>query len=106
MYGGHFTIHDVIVMVNSMTQIDARMRWMYGDRRGSDFIAGLQKFIDLAKANKVYNFMPCPCVDCRNVAKHSSSRTLQSHLLRRGFIPGYYCWAKHEERGVRLEENE
>ena len=79
---------------------------MYGDRRGTDFIAGLHKFIDVAKANKVDNFMPCPCVDCRNVTEHSSSRTLQSHLLRRGFIPGYYCWAKHGERGVRLEDNE
>ena len=89
-----------------MTQIDARMRWMYGDRRHSDSIAGLHKFIDLAKANKVDNFMPCPCVDCRNVAEHSAPRILQSHLLRRGFMPGYYCWAMHGERGVRLEENE
>jgi hypothetical protein len=21
-------------------------------------------------------------------------------------MPGYYCWAMHGERGVRLEENE
>ena len=51
-----------------MMQIDARKRWMYGDPHlNSEFIAGLHKFIDVAEANKVDNFMPCPCLDCRNV---------------------------------------
>jgi hypothetical protein len=89
-----------------MTQIDVRMRWMYGDRRDSGFIAGLHKFINVAMTNKVDNFIACPCVDCRNVTEHSTPRILQSHLLWRGFMPGYYCWAMHGERGVRLEENE
>jgi hypothetical protein len=40
-----------------MTQIDARMRWMYGDRHDSDFIAGLHKFIDVAWTSKVDNFI-------------------------------------------------
>jgi hypothetical protein len=78
---------------------------MYGERRDSDFIAGLHKFIDVAKANKVDNFMPCPYIDCRNVTEHSAPRILQSHLLQRGFMPGYYCWAMHREIGVRLEKN-
>jgi hypothetical protein len=79
---------------------------MYGDRCDSDFITGLHKFIDVAKANKVDNFMPCPCVDCQNLMEHSAPRILQSHLLQRSFMPGYYCWAMHRERGVRMEENE
>ncbi|KAK1615022.1 hypothetical protein QYE76_020539 [Lolium multiflorum] len=29
-----------------------------------------------------------------------------SHLLRAGFMPSYYCWTKHGERGVMMEENE
>jgi len=106
IYSGIFTIHEVIVMVNYMTQIEARMRWMYSDRRGSEFITNLHTFLNVANANKVDNFMPCPCVDCRNVAEYSSSRILHGHLLRRGFIPGYYCWSKHGERGVRQEDNE
>src|SRR3954466_7282726 len=106
IYSGLFTIHEVIVMVNYMTQIEARMRWMYSDRRGSEFIRNLHTFLNVANANKLDNFMPCPCIDCRNVAEYSSSKTLQGHLLRRGFIPGYYCWSKHEERGVRQEDNE
>ena len=79
---------------------------MYGDRRSSDFLAGLHKFIHVAETNKEDGFMPCPCVDCRNVKEHSSSRTLQGHLLRRGFMPSYNCWTKHGERGVMMEDDE
>ena len=56
--------------------------------------------------NKVDNFMPCPCVDCRNVREYSNSKTIQGHVLRRGFMPSYNCWTKHGERGVRMEDNE
>ena len=69
-------------------QMDEQQRWMYDERRSSDFIAGLHKFIHVAEANKEDGFMPCPCVDCRNVKEHSSSGTLQGHLLRRGFKIG------------------
>ena len=79
---------------------------MYGERRSPDFIAGLHKFLVVAEANKEDGFMPCPCVDCRNVKEHSSSKTLQGHLLRRGFMPSYNCWTKHGERGVMMEDNE
>ena len=79
---------------------------MYGDRRNTDFITGLHKLIHLAEANKHDGFMPCPCVDCRNVKEYSSSRILHAHLLRRGFMPSYNCWTKHGERGVMIEDNE
>ena len=88
-------------------QIDARKQWMYGDPHlKSEFIAGLHKFIDVAEANKVDNFMPCPCLDCRNVKEYSNSTTIQGHVLRRGFMPKYYCWTLHGERGVMMEDNE
>src|SRR3954469_19043436 len=79
---------------------------MYGDRCDSDFIAGMHKFIDVAEDNKVDNFMPCPCVDCRNIKEYTNSRTIQFHLLRQGFMPVYYCWSLHGERGVTMEDNE
>ena len=101
IYGGHLTI------LLYMMQIDARKRWMYGDPHlNSEFIAGLHKFIDVAEANKVDNFMPCPCLDCRNVKEYSNSKTIQGHVLRRGFMPKYYCWTLHGERGVMMEDNE
>ena len=55
-----------------MMQMDARKRWMYDvDRRTSEYMAALKKFLDVAEANRVNNFMPCPCVECRNVKGYS-----------------------------------
>ena len=86
--------------------MDARKQRMYGDRRTSAYVAGLDKFLDVAEANKVNGFMPCLCVDCRNVTEYSKKITLHGHLIRRGFMPSYYCWTKHGERGVMMEDNE
>ena len=42
-------------------------QWMYGDRRTSEYITGLQNFIIVANANRGHNgFMCCPCVQCQN----------------------------------------
>ena len=92
--------------LNYMMQMDVRKRWMYGDRRSSEYIAGLHKFIDVVEANKEDGFMCCPCVDYRNVKEYSSSRIIQGHLLWRGFMPSYNCWTKHRERGVMMEDND
>lgn len=79
---------------------------MYGDLCNTNFITGLHKFIHVAEANKEDGFMPCPCVDCRNVKEYSQSKIIQGHLIRRGFMPSYNCWTKHGERGVVMKDNE
>ena len=79
---------------------------MYGDRRSSEFIIGLHIFLDVAKANKRDGFIRCPCSLCKNSKNYSSSDRLHSHLLQYGFMPGYNCWTKHGEKGVRMEDNE
>ena len=39
-----------------MMQMDARKRWMYDvDRRTSEYMANLKKFLDVAEANRVNN---------------------------------------------------
>ena len=38
-----------------------------------------------------------PCVDCKNEKQFSNIEAIRTHLLRRGFKPGYTCWAKHGE---------
>ena len=87
-------------------QMDARKRWMYDiDRRTSEYMANLKKFLDVAEANRVNNFMPCLCVNCRNVKEYSKRVTLHGHLIPKGFMPSYYCWTKHGERGVMMEDN-
>jgi hypothetical protein len=80
---------------------------MYGDRRTAAYRAGVHYFRDAAEANKHGGgFMFCPCVECRNVKDYTSSRVIQSHLLRSGFMPGYNVWTKHGERGVVMEDGD
>jgi hypothetical protein len=91
--------------LNYMMQMN-RWQWMYGDRRTFEYIEGLRNFGDVARANIQNGFMCCPCVDCENKKEYSSWKILHSHLLRKGFMPSYNCWTKHEERGVMIEDNE
>ena len=80
---------------------------MYGDRRSAAYREGVHSFPEVAKANKRRDgFMICPCVECRNEKDYTSSRVIQSHLLRYGFMPGYNVWTKHGERGVMMEDED
>ena len=80
--------------------------WMYGDRRVAGYIKGVDKFIDVATANKENGFIRCPCVQCRNNKEYSSSKIIRGHLIMKGFMPNYNCWTKHGERGVMMEDGE
>ena len=80
---------------------------MYGDRRCPEFINGMHDFLRVAETNKRTNgFICCPCSLCKNIKDHSCSLVIHGHLLRNGFMLGYYCWTKHGERGVIMEDNE
>ena len=43
---------------------------------------------------------------CGNMKSYSDSKTLQTHLLYKGFMPHYNVWTKHGEIGVMMEDNE
>src|SRR4051812_32487524 len=88
-----------------MMQMNGR-EWMYGDRRVAGYIKGVDKFIDVATANKKNGFMRFPCVQCRNNKEYSSSKIIRGHLVMKGFMPSNNCWTKHGERGVMMEDNE
>ena len=79
---------------------------MYGDRRCPEFINGMHNFLRVAESNKQNGFMFCPCDDCRNKRNYPCSRTLHSHLLREGFMLNYFCWTKHGETGVIMDNDE
>ena len=79
---------------------------MYGDRRCPEFINGMHNFLRVAESNNQNGFMICPCDDCRNKRNYPCSRTLHFHLLREGFMPNYFCWTKHGEIWVIMEDNE
>ena len=80
---------------------------MYGDRRSGAYREGVRSFIVVAEANKRWDgFMCCSCVECRNEKDYTSSRVIQSHLLRSGFMSGYNVWTYHGERGVMMEDGD
>src|ERR1043165_6087827 len=80
--------------------------WMYGDRRTSEYITGVNNFLEVAVANKENDFMCCPCTTCGNTKSYSERQTLHIHLLYKGFMPHYNVWTKHGEIRVMMEDNE
>src|SRR3954467_5861511 len=80
--------------------------WMYGDRRTSEYITGVNNFLEVAVANKENGFMCCPCTMCGNMKSYSERQTLHIHLLYKGFMPHYNVWTKHGEIGVTMEDDE
>ena len=80
---------------------------MYGNRLDAAFREGVKSFLLEAEINRNQKgFMCCPCVDCRNEKDYYYSRDIQSHLLRRGFMPSYNVWTKHGEKGVMMEDGD
>ena len=80
---------------------------MYGNRFATAFREGVRSFLDVAEANKRRDgFICCPCLECRNEKDYTSSRVIQSHLLRFGFMSGYNVWTKHGEKGVMMEDGD
>jgi len=71
-----------------------------------EFIDGVHEFIKVAENHKYGGFVRCPCKNCKNEKDYSSSRTIHSHLFSSGFMPNYYVWTKHGERGIMLDNNE
>src|SRR3954468_20696270 len=78
--------------------------WMYGDRRTSEYITGVNNFLEVAVENKENGFMCCPCTMCGNTKSYSERQTLHIHLLYKGFMPHYNVWTKHGEIGVMMED--
>src|SRR3954470_10225239 len=79
---------------------------MYGDRRTSEYITGVNNFLEVAEENKENGFMCCPCTMCGNTKSYSERKTLHIHLLYKGFMQHYNVWNKHGEIGVMMEDNE
>ena len=76
------------------------------DRRSMKFIDGVHEFIKIAEDHKYCGFVRCPCKNCKNEKDYSSSITIHSHLFSSGFMPNYYVWTNHGERGIMLDNIE
>ena len=60
------------------------------DRHSMEFIDGVHEFIKVSENHKYGGFVRCPC----------------KNLFSSGFMPNYYFWTKHGERGIMLDNNE
>ena len=72
-----------------------------------EYLSGLKTFILVAeedKSNQEKSVICCPCVDCENVTKFSSSMHVHAHLIIRGFMEDYKCWNRHGEEGVNARD--
>ena len=83
-------------------------QWMYTDKRiSNEFFNGLNGFLEVAESNKPPSgFIICPCRKCRNLKDFSTTKTLHDHLYKWGFMPNYFVWTNHGERGVIIEDDE
>ena len=79
--------------------------WMYSrlinGLLNPDFLVGLEEFIEFACSKPKWmdgNKIKCPCnlTKCRNRSYHQID-TVKYHLMKNGFIPGYYVWARQGE---------
>jgi hypothetical protein len=62
-------------------------QWMNPDRQSPEYIAGMEAFLEVAKANEnPKGFMCGPCSLCRNDKVYSDWGTLHLHLIKNGFI--------------------
>jgi hypothetical protein len=44
----------------------------------------------------------CPCSMCQNLRCLEDKRTIDIHLCKNGFVPGYEVWTFHGESGTRV----
>ena len=65
-----------------------------------EFMNGLSEFMSFAKTYCRTFFtegvIRCPCFKCRNIP-YLDCDTVEDHIMRRGFVPGYQCWTEHGE---------
>ena len=64
------------------------------------YLVQVRKFVAAAKTHRErlkQTTTICPCSHCKNLKAHADS-TVQSHLIRYGFVKGYTVWTLHGER--------
>jgi hypothetical protein len=94
----HFFVILFFIRVGLMD----RSEWMYQINRVSDpwYLAEVRKFIAAAKTHRERlkrTTTICLCSDCKNMKAYEDS-TVQSHLIRFGFVKDYTVWTLHSER--------
>jgi hypothetical protein len=76
---------------------------MYGTSRVLDlrYLREVRKFITAVKVHRdrsKRSTIICPCSHCKNRTTYVDEGTVQSHLIRYGFVENYMVWTRHGER--------
>ncbi|KAK1408514.1 hypothetical protein QVD17_40355 [Tagetes erecta] len=78
-----------------------RETWMYKTLRSSEIYAkGVRSFKKAAEENRLKTgrrSICCPCSVCYTFKYFNGTDEIEFHLLRHGFMHGYYCWYEHGE---------
>ncbi|KAK9100657.1 hypothetical protein Scep_024087 [Stephania cephalantha] len=94
--------------------MSTNQEWMYSRIENGftrrEFINGVNEFITYAKTHcrtfTTEGKIRCPCnhTKCRNRSYYDVD-TVELHILRRGFVPGYHCWSEHGEEDYMYTQN-
>ncbi|XP_076947447.1 uncharacterized protein LOC143619387 [Bidens hawaiensis] len=75
--------------------------WMYNiGHFHPDYFSGVQSFLKIAEDDRVTKgneYIPCPCIECKNFTEFEEVKVIQHHLITNGFMYNYTCWLKHGE---------
>jgi hypothetical protein len=77
------------------------------NRTCEEYLSGLKSFISAAEVDKLSRHLfaiCCPCLDCEDVKKFSTSIHVHAHLIIWGFMDDYLCWNQHGEEGVNDQD--
>jgi hypothetical protein len=65
---------------------------MYGPRLYTEYIKGVDAFINFTKKDMLDNIrvnICCHCKHCKNEKRYGTNDVLMSHLIKHGFIEDY-----------------
>ncbi|KAF7826633.1 mucin-1-like isoform X2 [Senna tora] len=75
--------------------------WITKSRVSSEYVEGLDKFLDFAFANTITKgLIKCPCIHC-GFRRWQTRETVYHHLICTQFPEGYTVWVWHGESAVR-----
>ncbi|KAF7802497.1 hypothetical protein G2W53_041608 [Senna tora] len=75
--------------------------WITKSRVSSEYVEGLNKFLDFAFANTITkDLIKCPCIHC-GFRRWQTRETVYDHLICTQFPEGYTIWVWHGESAVR-----
>ncbi|KAF7835390.1 hypothetical protein G2W53_010249 [Senna tora] len=75
--------------------------WITKSRVSSEYVEGLNKFLDFAFANTITKgLIKCPCIRC-GFRRWQTRETVYDHLICTQFPEGYTVWVWHGESAVR-----